>query len=304
MAGKAALRVFQKSWRSASSRATRTSLAAAPARTARRPRRSAPRTRPAAPSSSTSSAAPASSGQPAWAIGLGGADRQVVHHLDRARHDARPRRCPTPPARRARVESKNATSVRTDSGVGTTRSDDLRGHAQRALGADERAAAGRSPGRSSSLPPSCTTVAVGQHDLQAGHVVGREAVLEAVRAAGVLGHVAADRADDLARRVGRVEVRRARPRPRRRRSSRPARTHDALVVEVDLEDAPQPRERRRARRPRPAAPRPTGPLPEPRATHGTPAAWQARTTAATSSRRAGQHGGRGTAAYCSSPSDS
>jgi hypothetical protein len=38
----------------------------------------------------------------------------------------------------------------------------------------------------------------------AQHVVDRQPVLQAVHAAGVLGHVAADRAGDLARRVGRV----------------------------------------------------------------------------------------------------
>ena len=51
-------------------------------------------------------------------------------------------------------------------------------------------------------------------------------------------------------------------------------------------------------------PPPDRPLPEPRATHGTPAAWQARTTAATSSPVPGSTAARGTVAYCSSPSDS
>ena len=49
---------------------------------------------------------------------------------------------------------------------------------------------------------------------------------------------------------------------------------------------------------------PDRPLPEPRATHGTPASWQARTTAATSSPVPGSTAARGTVAYCSSPSDS
>jgi len=34
-------------------------------------------------------------------------------------------------------------------------------------------------------------LSIGQHDLQAGHVIGSDAVLEAVRSAGVLGDVAA-----------------------------------------------------------------------------------------------------------------
>ena len=59
-------------------------------------------------------------------------------------------------------------------------------------------------------------LAVRQHDLRARHVVDGEAVLEAVRPARVLGHVAADGADLLARRVRRVEVALL----RRRRGSR------------------------------------------------------------------------------------
>ena len=81
------------------------------------------------------------------------------------------------------------------------------------------------------------------HDLQAQHVVGRHAVGEAVRPAGVLGDVAADGAGALARRVGRVveavlgdrlaqvEVDHARLDQRR------------PVLDVDLEDALHARHR-------------------------------------------------------------
>ena len=64
-----------------------------------------------------------------------------------------------------------------------------------------------------------------------------EAVLETVRAAGVLGNVAADRADLLARRVGRVEesVRGHRLGDREVRDARL--DGDAGTVEVDVEDA-------------------------------------------------------------------
>ena len=90
-------------------------------------------------------------------------------------------------------------------------------------------------------------------------MVDREAVLQAVRAARVLGDVAADRADLLARRIGRVvvavpdhrlgdlEVRHARL------------DDDALGVEVDLEHAVHPRERDDDARRRPAARRPRAP---------------------------------------------
>ena len=47
-------------------------------------------------------------------------------------------------------------------------------------------------------------LALRRHELDAEHVVRREAVLQAMHAAGVLGDVAADRAGDLARRIGRV----------------------------------------------------------------------------------------------------
>jgi hypothetical protein len=49
---------------------------------------------------------------------------------------------------------------------------------------------------------------------------------------------------------------------------------------------------------------PDRPLPEPRATHGTRAPWQARTTAATSAPSAGSTATRGTTRYCRRPSDS
>ncbi len=49
---------------------------------------------------------------------------------------------------------------------------------------------------------------------------------------------------------------------------------------------------------------PDRPVPEPRATQGTPARWQAATTAATSSVVSGRTAAAGTTAYCSSPSDS
>ncbi len=47
-------------------------------------------------------------------------------------------------------------------------------------------------------------VAVGRYELDAEHVVRREAVLQAMHPARILGDVAADRARDLARRIGRV----------------------------------------------------------------------------------------------------
>ena len=71
---------------------------------------------------------------------------------------------------------------------------------QRALAADQQAdqiEPGRIVDRS-----ELDDRAVGQHGFQAEHVVDGHAVLERVRAAGVGGHVAADRAGALARRIG------------------------------------------------------------------------------------------------------
>ena len=53
-------------------------------------------------------------------------------------------------------------------------------------------------------PPRRHDRAVGEHDAHAEHVIGGHAVAEAVRATGVERDVAADRADRLARRIGRV----------------------------------------------------------------------------------------------------
>ncbi len=86
-------------------------------------------------------------------------------------------------------------------------------------------------------------VAVGEDDLHPGDVVDGEAVLEAVGAAGVLGDVAADRADLLARGVGRVEEACARD-GARHVEVRDTRLDDhPLPVDVDLEHAVHPRER-------------------------------------------------------------
>ncbi len=54
------------------------------------------------------------------------------------------------------------------------------------------------------LPPSRDQGAVGQHHVEAEHVVGGHPVLDAAQPAGVGGDVAADRADLVRRRVGRV----------------------------------------------------------------------------------------------------
>jgi hypothetical protein len=83
--------------------------------------------------------------------------------------------------------------------------------------------------------------AVGQHDLEPADVIRREAVLEAVRPAGVLRDVAPDRADDLARGVWREEVRR-RDRLRHRDVGHARLDENAAIGDVHLEDAAKPRQ--------------------------------------------------------------
>ena len=76
------------------------------------------------------------------------------------------------------------------------------GHDRERALPSRRAAPSRSgPGVSSERAAEMHELAVGQHGLDAEHVMHREAVFQAVRAAGVLGDVAADRADLLARRI-------------------------------------------------------------------------------------------------------
>ena len=77
---------------------------------------------------------------------------------------------------------------------------------ERTFGADDYAA--KVVARIFSVPaPEPPDRAVGEHDLHSEHVVGRDAVGEAVGAAGVLGNVAADRAGPLTRRVrGEIEA--------------------------------------------------------------------------------------------------
>ena len=70
-----------------------------------------------------------------------------------------------------------------------------------------------------------------------------EAVLQAVRAAGVLGHVAADRAHLLARRIRRVEVPVGGHRLRHLEIRHAGLDDDPLGVEIDLEHPVHARER-------------------------------------------------------------
>ena len=203
-AAKAALRPFQMTARSASSWATRISVRAVPAadllddaQVLAPPARSTP-------SSSVIRIGPCALGVAGVHGRLGGLDRQTIHHLDRGgqdarRHDVRHRATGLVGRVERRQERRDLLGPAHDA------ERDPHGDAECALRADERAEQVRTR-LVEALAAELDELAVGQHDREPAHVVDREAVLEAVRAAGVLGHVAADRADLLARRIRRVEV--------------------------------------------------------------------------------------------------
>ena len=168
-------------------------------------------------------------------------DGQTIHHLDRGGQDAGCHDvgyCSSGLVGRVERRQERRDLL----GAADDAEGDPHGDAQGALRADERAEQVR-PRLVEALASELHELAVRQDDRQAAHVVDREAVLQAVCAAGVLGHVAADRADLLAGRIRRVEVA-----VRRNRAGdlevRDARLHNhAATVEIDLEDAAHPRDR-------------------------------------------------------------
>jgi len=104
-----------------------------------------------------------------------------------------------------------------------------------------------------------------QRDLTAQHVVGRHAVFEAVNAAGILRDIAADRAGDLRRRIGRI-VEALVLHGLRDGEIGHARFHDRNPVgEIDLADAVEFRHARRTPSPSGSAP-PDSEVPAPRGT--------------------------------------
>ena len=215
--------------------------------------------------------------------GLGRLDGQRVHHLDGGRDHAggddrrdrlrRPRRC-----RRTRP----AASAPTPAAGSAVRSPRWR------CRACPRSRRTRRAGRSRAGPAPCRRARrpspSGVDELDAEHVVGGEAVLQAVRAAGVLRDVAADRADLLA---GRVRARSS------SRAGAAALVTCRLITPGSTTARWSSRSTSRMRRIREvtistpsacgSAP-PDSPVPEPRATNGTPASAQARTVAATLAR--------------------
>ena len=117
---------------------------------------------------------------------------------------------------------------------------------------------------------------VGQDELETEDVIRGDAVLEAVRAAGVLGDVAADGAGFLARWIGREEEPVAERHLGELEVDDPRLDQRGAVFAVDLEDAVHPRQAMMIPPCCGTAP-PERPVPAPRATTGRPA-WRARST--------------------------
>src|SRR5438477_10057516 len=101
-----------------------------------------------------------------------------------------------------RSEVKSASSVRTARATGSSRTE-MR-VATPKLPSDPTNSPTRSGPHGSPPAAQLHHAPVRQRHLEGEHVRGRYAVLEAVRAARVFGHVAADRAGGLTRRVGRI----------------------------------------------------------------------------------------------------
>ena len=76
-----------------------------------------------------------------------------------------------------------------------------------------------------------------QHDLAPKHVVGGHAVFQAMHAARIFRDIAADRAGDLRRRIGRIVEPGVRNRLTDGEIGYPGFGHDHAVVEIDLADA-------------------------------------------------------------------
>ncbi len=121
---------------------------------------------------------------------------------------------------------------------------DLGDDPERALAADQQLGQVETGDPLDGAPPGLDHGAVRHHDLETEDVVAGHPVLDAAEATGVRGDVAADRAEGLARRVGRV------PQPDVRRRPR-----DVGVDDARLED----RHADRPRRPRGRGPSVRGP---------------------------------------------
>ena len=166
---------------------------------------------------------------------LGGVDRRPVHHLhaagdDAGCDDARDAFAGVLGARKA--DQHGARRLRLLQDAHRHLGDDAEEPFRPGDDADEIVAAGIEV-----LAAKPQHLAGHQHHFQAEDVVGGHAVLQAVHAAGILRHVAADGAGDLRRRIGRVIEALAFYRRADGKIGDARLGHHHAVVEVDLADA-------------------------------------------------------------------
>ena len=167
--------------------------------------------------------------------GFGGVDRGLVHHLHAARNDA------------GADDPRHAFAGRLDLGKADhqrPRGLRLLQDAHRDLGDDAEQAFGARDdahqvvaGILRGLAADAQDLAGHQHNFAAQHVVGGHAVFQAMYPAGILRDIAADRAGDLRRRIGRIIEAGMRHRLADREIGNPGLGHHHAVVEIDLADA-------------------------------------------------------------------
>ena len=148
------------------------------------------------------SSAPAERSSPIGLEVLDGVDRRTIHQLQ---HRGPHRRPHGDHGVGGRAHGRERRHQRRPRGLRRHQPQDRpRDDAERALAAHEQLEQRQPRHVLDPLAAEGDEGAVGEHDVEAEHVVGGDAVLHAAQAAGVGGHVAADRADLERRRVGRV----------------------------------------------------------------------------------------------------
>ncbi len=172
--------------------------------------------------------------------GFGGLDGEIVHHFDGCGQHASSDDAADGGAGFGRARKGGEEGLH---GFGAL--DDAENHfcgdPERAFGADENAekiVTGRVEGFSAEMDER----AVGENDFEAEDMRGGEAVLEAMRAAGIFGDVAADAANGLRTRIGSVEIILRRDAGGDVQIDDAGLDDDVGVGEIDFEDAIHARE--------------------------------------------------------------
>src|SRR5215471_4355271 len=172
--------------------------------------------------------------------GFGGLNREVVHHFDGGRKHARGNDAADGGS--GFVGGRKRRKQRADAfGALNNAQNDFGGDAKRAFRAhkDSREVVARSVERFSSKMDERT---IGENHFKAEDVCSGEAVLEAMRATGILCDIATDAANRLRRRIRRVEVFLRLDSPRYIKIDDAGFNDDASVGDINFQDAIHARE--------------------------------------------------------------